>query len=79
MFTQLGHRVEVEQPGWFDGWFVIAGSTIIHSVAGWAALAGAILLGARKGKYGPDGKGTLSQIKSSTLLRWALYKGLVWI
>jgi ammonium transporter, Amt family len=28
-----------------------AGSTVVHSVGGWAALAGAILLGARHGKY----------------------------
>jgi len=32
-----------------------AGSTIVHSVGGWAALAGVMLLGARKGKY-IDGK-----------------------
>ncbi len=33
-----------------------AGSTIVHSTGGWAALMGAILLGARHGKYGPDGR-----------------------
>lgn len=33
-----------------------AGSTIVHSVGGWAALAGALLLGARKGKYTKDGR-----------------------
>ncbi|MEL6312061.1 MAG: ammonium transporter, partial [Pseudomonadota bacterium] len=33
-----------------------AGSTVVHSVGGWAALAGAIILGARKGKYGTDGR-----------------------
>jgi Amt family ammonium transporter len=33
-----------------------AGSTIVHSVGGWAALTGAIILGARKGKYGEDGR-----------------------
>jgi Amt family ammonium transporter len=32
-----------------------AGSTIVHSVGGWAALAGAIVLGPRLGKY-PNGK-----------------------
>jgi Amt family ammonium transporter len=32
-----------------------AGSTIVHSVGGWAALAGVMLLGARRGKY-HDGK-----------------------
>lgn len=33
-----------------------AGSTIVHSVGGWIALAGAIVLGPRIGKYGKDGK-----------------------
>jgi Amt family ammonium transporter len=32
-----------------------AGSTVVHSVGGWAALAGAILLGPRIGKYNKDG------------------------
>ncbi|MGF1534428.1 MAG: ammonium transporter [Bernardetiaceae bacterium] len=33
-----------------------AGSTLVHSVGGWGALAGVILLGPRLGKYLPDGK-----------------------
>ena len=33
------------------GFSDFAGSTLVHSVGGWAALSGAILLGARKGKY----------------------------
>ena len=33
-----------------------AGSTIVHSVGGWAALMGALILGPRLGKYGKDGK-----------------------
>ncbi|MEO7297249.1 MAG: ammonium transporter [Verrucomicrobiota bacterium] len=33
-----------------------AGSTVVHSVGGWAALAGVIVLGARLGKYTKDGK-----------------------
>lgn len=37
------------------GFLDFAGSTIVHSVGGWAALAGAIVLGARKGKYNADG------------------------
>ena len=44
--------------GWLDamGFSDFAGSTLVHSTGGWAALAGAVLLGARSGKYGPDGQ-----------------------
>ncbi|HSA80143.1 MAG TPA: ammonium transporter, partial [Geminicoccaceae bacterium] len=43
--------------GWLSelGFSDFAGSTLVHSVGGWAALAGALLLGPRKGKYGPGG------------------------
>ncbi len=44
--------------GWLSelGFSDFAGSTIVHSVGGWAALTGAIILGARRGKYGADGR-----------------------
>ena len=47
---------------WGGGWLAdlnfhdFAGSTVVHSVGGWLALTGAIVLGPRIGKYGPDGK-----------------------
>ena len=49
---------------WGGGWLAqrefpfsdFAGSTIVHATGGWVSLAGAIVLGARIGKYGPDGK-----------------------
>jgi Amt family ammonium transporter len=39
--------------GFLDGlgFLDFAGSTVVHSVGGWAALAGVLVLGARKGKY----------------------------
>ena len=47
---------------WGGGWLAdlnfhdFAGSTVVHSVGGWLALTGAIVLGPRLGKYGPDKK-----------------------
>jgi Amt family ammonium transporter len=49
---------------WGGGWLAtagfwdFAGSTVVHSVGGWAALAGIIVLGPRLGKFGPGGKVT---------------------
>lgn len=44
--------------GWLEGMGFIdfAGSTVVHSIGGWAALAGAIVLGPRLGKYGKNGE-----------------------
>jgi len=47
---------------WGGGWLAskgfldFAGSTVVHSIGGWAALAGIIVLGPRMGKYGQGGK-----------------------
>lgn len=47
---------------WGGGWLSqlgfkdFAGSTVVHSVGGWSALIGAVFLGPRLGKFGPDGK-----------------------
>jgi len=46
---------------WGGGWLSqmgfqdFAGSTIVHSTGGWAALAGALVVGARLGKFRKDG------------------------
>lgn len=66
--------------GWLDqmGFADFAGSTLVHSVGGWAALAGAIVIGARKGKYGKDGKVTPmlgSSIPLATLGTFILWLG----
>lgn len=43
--------------GWLDemGFYDFAGSTVVHAVGGFGALAGVIILGPRIGKYGADG------------------------
>lgn len=44
--------------GWLSeiGFSDFAGSTVVHSVGGWAALTGAIILGARDGKFAKSGR-----------------------
>lgn len=44
--------------GWLEnfGFIDFAGSTVVHSIGGWASLAGAIVLGPRIGKFTKDGK-----------------------
>lgn len=56
IYPVVGHWI------WGGGWLAdlgfldFAGDTVVHSVGGWAALSGAIILGPRIGKYGKDGK-----------------------
>jgi Amt family ammonium transporter len=56
IYPIVGHWI------WGGGWlaklgmFDFAGSTVVHSVGGWAALTGAIVLGPRIGKYSKEGK-----------------------
>ncbi|MBC6402749.1 MAG: ammonium transporter [Hyphomonadaceae bacterium] len=60
------------------GFSDFAGSTLVHSTGGWAALVGAVIIGARTGKYGPDGKinpMTGSSIPLATLGAFILWLG----
>ncbi|HJD20927.1 MAG TPA: ammonium transporter [Candidatus Gemmiger faecigallinarum] len=56
IYPVVGHWI------WGGGWLAdigfmdFAGDAAVHSVGGWAALAGAMILGPRIGKYGRDGK-----------------------
>ena len=65
--------------GWLSemGFADFAGSTLVHSVGGWAALAGALLLGARKGKYGPGG--SVTPILGSSLPLATLGTFVLWL
>lgn len=63
----------LDQMGFID----FAGSTVVHSVGGWAALAGAIVLGARRGKYNPDG--TARAIPGSNMPLAVLGMFILWM
>lgn len=54
-----------------------AGSTVVHSVGGWAALAGAIIIGARKGKYNADG--TVNALPGSNMPLAVLGMFILWM
>ncbi|MCH2114084.1 MAG: ammonium transporter [Pirellulales bacterium] len=64
--------------GWLDqrGFYDFAGSTLVHSVGGWAALVLAYLLGARLGKYNSDG--TPNAIPGSNIPLVAIGVFLLW-
>ena len=59
------------------GFHDFAGSTVVHSVGGWIALAGAIALGPRIGKYRHDGKA--NPIPGHSLVLGTLGVFLLWI
>lgn len=56
IYPVIGHWI------WGGGWLAdlgfmdFAGDTVVHSLGGWGALSGALILGPRIGKYGKDGK-----------------------
>jgi len=67
---------------WGGGWLAergfsdFAGSTIVHSVGGWAALMGAIILGPRRGKY--DGEGRVMPMPGANLPLATLGTFILW-
>jgi len=58
------------------GFYDFAGSTIVHSVGGWAALAGALILGPRLGKY-KDGR--VNPMPGSNLALATLGTFILWL
>ncbi len=59
------------------GFLDFAGSTVVHSVGGWAALVGVIILGPRRGKYGKDGK--MRPIPGHNMTSAALGTFILWL
>lgn len=55
----------------------LAGCTVIHSVGGWALLAGILVLGARRGRYGKEGQ--VRAIPASNIPLVTLGGMLLWI
>ena len=56
IYPMIGHWI------WGGGWLAqigfkdFAGDTVVHSLGGWSALSGALILGPRIGKYDKNGK-----------------------
>ncbi len=64
--------------GWLaeKGFYDFAGSTIVHSVGGWAALTGALILGPRAGKFNDDG--SINYIHPSSITLVGLGTFILW-
>lgn len=68
--------------GWLSemGFADFAGSTIVHSVGGWAALIGAMLIGPRIGKYNQvEGKWRMNPMPASSLPLVTLGTFVLWM
>ncbi len=59
------------------GFYDFAGSTLVHSVGGWGALVGAIILGPRLGKYGKDDR--INPLPGSSLPSATMGAFLLWL
>jgi Amt family ammonium transporter len=68
-----------EGQGWLArlGFIDFAGSTVVHSIGGWIALAGIIVLGPRLGRYGPEGE--RRSISGHNLTMVALGGFILWV
>ncbi|RMH52382.1 MAG: ammonium transporter [Alphaproteobacteria bacterium] len=59
------------------GFLDFAGSTVVHSTGGWAALAGALILGPRLGRYARDGR--VNPMPGSNLTLATLGTFILWL
>ena len=59
------------------GFYDFAGSTLVHSVGGWGALIGSLVLGSRLGKYGKDG--SVHPIPGSSMPLTTIGVFLLWL
>lgn len=77
IYPVVGHWI------WGGGWLAkkgmwdFAGSTVVHSVGGWAALAGVLVLGPRFGKYGKNG--TINPIPGHNISTATLGTFILWL
>jgi len=77
IYPVVGHWI------WGGGWLAgrgmwdFAGSTVVHSTGGWAALAGALILGPRFGKYRKDG--TINPIPGHNLSLATIGCFILWL
>lgn len=77
IYPVVGHWI------WGGGWLAtlgmwdFAGSTVVHSTGGWVALAGALVLGPRLGKYNKDG--SINPIPGHSLPMAALGVFILWL
>ena len=77
-----GGRTGVGEPGWLArlGFIDFAGASVVHGVAGWFALAAALVVGPRLGRFGADGAppraGSLPMATVGVLVLWFGWFGL---
>ncbi|SHH93138.1 ammonium transporter [Clostridium grantii] len=76
IYPVVGHWI------WGGGWLAsmgfhdFAGSTVVHSVGGWAAVVGASIIGPRVGKYGKNGE--VNTISAHNITLGALGVFILW-
>ena len=82
IFPVFGHWAwSGKQLGSLDGWLGslgfldFAGASVVHSVGGWVALAGVMILGPRSGRFGPN----KIEIKKNSIPMATLGTFLLWI